>query len=51
MIMHKNQIKEILYKINNLIHKVSYSACLQEDHKVVCSRLGKQLNKIRMKRM
>ena len=40
--MHKNKIKEILYKINNLIYKVSYSACQQEDRKVVCNRLGKQ---------
>ena len=40
--MHKNKIKEILYKINNLIHKVSYLACQQEGRKVVCNRLGKQ---------
>ena len=51
MVLQKNKVKEILCKINNLICTVSYSACKQEDRKVVYNRLGKQYDKIRMKRM
>ena len=42
MVLQKNKLKEIIYKINNLICKASYSVCKQEDRKVVYNRLGKQ---------